>query len=168
MRKRRSRTRRLRKGPLFTAMAIPVLFALLGGALVGGSGVAWFAELVKPWFLVPLWAFYLVGLVYYVGGATILYRVRVHVADRRGRAVALTLTIGVLFCNELWNYLFFGLQSPLAGFLGIVVFLVPLTALLIMLRLRERFSAKLVVAYYAWVLYDLAWTYQLWRLNGDA
>ena len=149
-------------------MAIPVLFALLGGALVGGSGVAWFAELVKPWFLVPLWAFYPVGVAYYVGGATILYRVRVHVADRRARAVSLTLTIGVLFCNELWNYLFFGLQSPLAGFLGIVVFLVPLTALLIMLRLRERFSAKLVVAYYAWVLYDLAWTYQLWRLNGDA
>ena len=164
--KRRSRTRRLRKGPLFVAVAIPVLFALLGGALVGGSGVAWFAELVKPRFLVPLWVFYLVGLVYYVGGATILYRVRVHVADRRGRVVSLALTVGVLFCNELWNYLFFGLRSPLAGFLGIVVFLVPLMALLVALRLYERFSARLVAAYYAWVLYDLAWTYQLWRLNG--
>ena len=165
---RRSRTRRVRKGALFAAAAIPMLFALLGGALVGSSGVAWFAELVKPWFLVPLWAFYLVGLVYYVGGAIILYRVLLYVADRRGRVVSLTLTIGVLFCNELWNYLFFGLRSPLAGFLGIVLFLVPLTALLIMLRLHERFSAKLVVAYYAWVLYDLAWTYQLWRLNHDA
>ena len=120
MRKRRSPTRRLKKGPLLTAVAIPVLFALVGGALVGGSGVAWFAELVKPWFLVPLWAFYLVRLVYYVGGATILYRVSVHVADRRGRAVSLALIIGVLFRNELWNYLFFGLRSPLAGFLGIV------------------------------------------------
>jgi tryptophan-rich sensory protein len=107
-------------------------------------------------------------IVYYVGGAIILYRVLLYVADRRGRVVSLTLTISVLFCNELWNYLFFGLRSPLAGFLGIVLFLVPLTALLIMLRLHERFSAKLVVAYYAWVLYDLAWTYQLWRLNHDA
>jgi hypothetical protein len=25
----------------------------------------------------------------------------------------------------------------------------------------------LVTAYYLWVLYDLAWTYHLWRLNGD-
>ena len=58
MRKRRSPTRRLKKGPLLTAVAIPVLFALVGGALVGGSGVAWFAELVKPWFLVPLREFY--------------------------------------------------------------------------------------------------------------
>jgi hypothetical protein len=84
----------LRKGPLFVAAAISLVFALLGGVLAGGSGVDWFA-----------------------------------------------------------------------GFLGIVVFLVPLTALLLVLRRYERFSATLVAGYYVWVLYDLAWTYQLWRLN---
>jgi hypothetical protein len=45
-------------------------------------------------------------------------------------------------------------------------FLVPLTALLLALRRYEGFSARLVAAYYVWVLYDLAWAYQLWRLNG--
>ena len=157
--------RPLRKGPLFVTVAIPVLFALFGGVLAGVSGVAWFAGLDKPWFLVPLWAFYLVGLVYYVGGATILYRVLVYVDDRRGKTVSLALTVSVMLLNELWNYLFFGLRSPLAGFLGIVAFLVPLTALLLALRRYERFSATLVAGYYVWVLYDLAWTYQLWRLN---
>jgi tryptophan-rich sensory protein len=155
----------LRKGPLFVAVAIPALFALLGGVLAGGSGVAWFAELTRPWFLVPLWMFYLVGLVYYVGGAVVLYRVLVHVDDRGGGLISLALIICVMLLNELWNYLFFGLRSPLAGFLGIVVFLVPLTALLLALRRYERFSAALVAVYYLWVLYDLAWTYQLWRLN---
>jgi tryptophan-rich sensory protein len=29
-------------------------------------------------------------------------------------------------------------------------------------------SAKLLVPYYLWVLYDLAWTFELWRLNGGA
>jgi hypothetical protein len=67
--------RRLRRGPLATAVAIPVSFALLGAALVGGSGLGWYAGLAKPWFLVPLWAFYLVGLVYYVLGGVVLYRV---------------------------------------------------------------------------------------------
>jgi tryptophan-rich sensory protein len=131
---------RLRKGPLFVAVAIPVLFALFGGALAGGSGVAWFTELAKPWFLVPLWAFYFVGLVYYVGGATILYRVLVRVNDRRGALISLALIICMMLLNELWNYLFFGLRSTLAGFLGIVVFLAPLTALLLALRRYERFS----------------------------
>jgi tryptophan-rich sensory protein len=72
----------------------------------------------------------------------------------------------VLFLNELWNYVFFGLESTLAGFLIIVVFLVPVTALVVALRKYERFSARLVAVYWIWVLYDLAWTSALWRLNS--
>lgn len=159
--------RQLRKGPLFAAVAIPVLFALFGGALIGGNGVGWFAKLDKPRFLVPLWTFYLVGLGYYAGCAAVLYRILVYVNDRRGETVSLALIIIVMLLNELWNYLFFGLRSTLAGFLGIVAFLMPLTALLLVLRRHEWLSARLVTAYYLWVLYDLAWTYQLWRLNGD-
>jgi benzodiazapine receptor len=160
--------RRLRKGPLAAAVAIPVSFALLGAALVDGSGLGWYAGLTKPWFLVPLWAFYLVGLVYYVLGAVVLYRVLVHTDDPRGRAVSFALAVCVLLLNELWNYGFFGMRSTLAGFLGMVVFLVALTVLIVALRTHERFSAGLLVPYYLWVLYDLAWTYELWRLNGAA
>jgi translocator protein len=73
--------------------------------------------------------------------------------------------VGVLLLNELWNYGFFGLRSTLAGFLGMVVFLALLTALTAALLRYERFSAGLLVPCYLWVLYDLAWTYQLWKLN---
>jgi tryptophan-rich sensory protein len=46
------------------------------------------------------------------------------------------------------------------------VFVALLTALVAVLLRYERFSAVLVVPYYLWVLlYDLAWTYELWRLN---
>ena len=69
------------------------------------------------------------------------------------------LTIIVLFLNELLNYAFFGLESTLLGFLGIAVFLVPLTALAVALRNYERLSATLVAVYWIWVLYDLAWTF---------
>ena len=85
-----------------------------------------------------------------------------------GRVIALILTISVLFLNELWNYGFFGLENTLAGFLGIIVFLFPLTALVVALYRYERFLARLVAAYWLWVLYDLAWTCELWRLNGAA
>ena len=123
----------------------------------------------KPWILVPQWVFYIVGAVYYVLFATVLYRILVYVDDRRGKAAAPTLTICVLFRNELWkNYGLFGLQSTLVGFLSIAVFLAPLTALLLALRKHERFSTGLVAAYWVRVLHDLAWTFALWRLNGDA
>lgn len=157
--------RRPRRGPLVAAIAIPVLFAVFGTALIGGSLGGWYGALDKPWFLVPLWVFYIVGVAYYVLFATVLYRILVYVEDRRGRRTALALTIGVLLLNELWNYAFFGLESTLAGFLGVVVFLVPLTALVSTLRKHERFSALLVAAYWVWVLYDVLWTYALWRLN---
>lgn len=147
--------RRFKKGPLGAAIAIPVLLAVLGGALVGDYGLGWYADLVKPWFLVPLWVFYIVGLIYYLLGAVVLYRILAHVAERRGKVISLTLTIGVLVGNELWNYGFFGLRSTLAGFVGMVVFLVLLTALIVALGKYERFSAGLVVPYYLWVLYDL-------------
>jgi tryptophan-rich sensory protein len=49
-----------------------------------------------------------------------------------------------------------------------VVFLALLTSLIAVLLRYERFSAGLLVPYYVWVLYDLAWTYELWRLNGAA
>jgi tryptophan-rich sensory protein len=159
--------RSLRIRALLVSVTTCVLFALFGAALVGGSLGTWYGALDKPWFLVPLWVFYIVGAVYYVLFATVLYRILVYVEDRGEKAASLALTICVLFLNELWNYGFFGLQSTLVGFLGIAVFLAPLTALLLALRKHERFSAGLVAAYWVWVLYDLAWTFALWRLNGD-
>ena len=158
--------RSLRIAPLLVAIAICVLFALFGNSLVGESLGNWYGALDKPWFLVPLWAFYIVGAVYYVLFATVLYRILVHVDSRRGRATSLALTISVLFLNELWNYGFFGLESTLVGFLGTAVFLIPVTALLLTLRTYERLSAGLVAIYWIWVLYDLAWTFALWRLNS--
>jgi translocator protein len=106
----------LRKRPLVTATAMPVLFAIFGTALVRGSGHDWYAELAKPWFLVPLWTFYLVGILYYVLVAIVLYRVLVRVDDPGGKAVCFALSLSVLLLNELWNYGFFGLRSTLAGF----------------------------------------------------
>jgi translocator protein len=160
--------RGLRKGPLLVAVALPVLFAVFGTALVGGSGLDWYAGLAKPQILVPLRVFYLVGFFYYALAAVVLYRVLTRIDDPRGRALSFGLTVGVLLLNELWNYGFFGLRSTLVGFLGIAVFLAPLTALVVALRTYERVSAWLLVPYYVWVLYDLAWTYELWMLNGAA
>jgi benzodiazapine receptor len=157
--------RGLRKGPLVAAVALPVLFAVFGTALVGGSGLEWFAGLAKPRFLVPLRVFYLVGALYYVLAAVVLYRALARIDDSRGRAMSFGLTVGALLLNELWNYGFFGLRSTLAWFLGIVMFLALLTALIAALLRYEKFSAGLLVPYYVWVLYDLAWTYQLWKLN---
>ena len=73
-----------RIAPLF-AIAVCALFALFGAALIGESLGDWYGRLDKPWFLVPLWAFGIVGAVYYLLFATVLYRILVHVGDPRGK-----------------------------------------------------------------------------------
>ena len=108
--------RSLRIDPLLVAVAVCVLFALFGTALIGEPLGNWYGALDKPWFLIPLWAFGIVGAIYYVLFATVLYRILVHVDDRRGRVTSLALTVTVLFLNELWNFGFFGLESTLVGF----------------------------------------------------
>ncbi len=157
--------RGMKRGPLLAAVALPVLFAVFGTALVGGSGLEWYEGLDKPRFLVPLRVFYLVGALYYALFAIVVYRVLARVEDARGTAISLGLAVSVMLLNELWNYGFFGLRSTLAGFLGVLVFLALLTALVAVLKRHERYSAVLLVPYYLWVLYDAAWTFQLWRLN---
>ena len=92
-----------------------VLFALFGAALVGGSLGTRYGALDKPWFLVPLWVFYIVRAVHYVLFATVLYRILVYVEDRRGKAASLALTICVLFLNELWNYGFSACKARSSG-----------------------------------------------------
>jgi len=45
--------RSLRVGPLLVAVAVCVLFALFGTALIGESLGNWYGALDKPWFLRP-------------------------------------------------------------------------------------------------------------------
>jgi len=52
------------------------------------------------------------------------------------------------------------------GFLGVLAFLAPLLILQMILLLVESISAFLMFTYVLWViLYDIPWSYTLWKLN---
>ena len=146
---------------LLIVLGICIVIAVLGNAFVG-EGLKWFKGLAKPKLLVPIGVFYIVGPVVYVIDAIILYRALGVIQE--GKVLIFVLIIIVMIANELWNYLFLGLRSTFAGFVGIIVFLLPLTVLQVALFRFDPFSAWLLLAYYAWVLYDLVWTFALWQL----
>jgi FtsH-binding integral membrane protein len=58
----------------------------------------------------------------------------------------------------------FGRRSLRWGFLGAVVFFIPLVALEVAV-LEDAISALALAVYVLWVAYDLIWLYQMWRLN---
>ncbi|HEX9833521.1 MAG TPA: hypothetical protein VGA66_10635, partial [Mycobacterium sp.] len=57
-------------------------------------------------------------------------------------------------------------RSPRDAFLGIIAFLIPLSLLQASVS-GDRPSRCALAPYTVWVVvYDLPWTYQLWRLNA--
>ncbi|MCP3028517.1 tryptophan-rich sensory protein [Halobacillus sp. A5] len=140
-------------------------FAVLGNAFVGNSIIEWYMELEKPWYLVPLWAFIVVGILYYIMAGTIVYRQLVNFTESKRRKTAFLLTIGMLAGNEVWNYLFFGLKSTFLGFISLIPFLMLVAGLAYTLKKVDLFSFVILIPYLFWLGYDLIWTYGLHMEN---
>ena len=143
-----------------------ISFATAGSLLVGNSLKNWYPTLKKPRFQIPIIWFALVGLVVYILDAAIFYRLIAFLQNPQGKVISITALLVVMAFNECWNIAFFRLQNTLVGFLGIIAFLAPLIILQVALFQYDSFSATLLLPYCLWViLYDLPWTYRLWKLN---
>ena len=146
-------------GRLLVTLGLVLAAALLGNLFISREDQQWFRSLRWPRLMVPYPALIAAGAVYYLLLGVVLYR-----ALARHDTVAVVLALVVLGLNEAWNLLWFGRRSLRWGFLGAVVFLVPLLALEVAV-LEDAISALLWAVYVLWVAYDLIWLYQLWRLN---
>ena len=151
---------------LLFAVTLSLTMAIAGGLLTGNQLTQWFATLHKPRLQLPLWGFVCVGLFGYLVDSVIAYRLLTVVPEQSARIIALTALIVVMLYNELWNIVLFRWHNTLAGFLGVLVFLIPLAFLQVTLVLVDTVSAWLVLVYLVWVIgYDIPWAYRLWRLN---
>ena len=145
---------------MLQATACTGVAAVAGNAFVGKAAMAWFRGLTAPRWQLPLPAFLIVGALYYGVIGYVLAR-SIERRDASSTAWSLTVLIG----NEAWNGAFFGRRSARAGFVGLCAFIVPLVALQRSVAGDPR-SRWTLAPYTAYVLvYDLPWTYRLWRLN---
>lgn len=153
--------------PLAMALGACVLFIVVG-TLTGGDQAAleWYAELERPGFLPPTLLVLLMSALYYVIMGTILYRAQVHVRPGEGRRLATLLTLVVMGVNALWNAIFLNFQVVVAGWVGMAAFVLLLLSLWFVLLRRDRTSFWILTPYVLWSLYDLAWSWELWRLNS--
>lgn len=142
------------------AVGPPVFAGVVGNALVGRDACRWFGSLQPPAIQIPLPAFVSVGGIYYLLMPVVLERARI-----TGDCVLRNRLYFVLAGNELWNGALFGLRSPRAGFISMLVFAAPVLSMQRRAAL-DPWATRAAGAYTAWVpLYDLPWSYQLCRLN---
>lgn len=147
----------------YPRLAAAILFCLIIGSL--GSLVtttgpnSWYASLQKPFFTPPGWVFAPVWITLFI-----LMGIAVYLVWQRGtgnKDVQIALGIfGVQFVlNVLWSFLFFGLQSPLYGFIDIVILWI-----LIVLTIRAFYHVKKSAAYV--LIPYIGWVTLATLLNG--
>ena len=146
---------------------IPVIVAsLLGQWATYPNLVSWYAGLIKPSFNPPNWIFAPVWTALYLLMAYAVWRI-LKVADRDNeRRNALALFFLQLAFNAGWSWLFFGLNSPLAGLLNIVPQFLLILATIVRFRRLDLVAALCLVPLAVWVAFASVLNFEIWRLNG--
>lgn len=150
---------------LLLSIGICIFFAAVGGLLTGDALETWYPSLRQPSFALPMWGWYIVGIIYYVIVVVVLFRI-LNRTSQKGRRTLLMLTIAMIAGNEFWNYLLFGLKSPFIAFIGLIPFSIIVLWLYIKLRKFQPNTSWILLPYLIWLIYDFVWMYNLWKLNA--
>ncbi len=138
-----------------------LLFSIIICEIIGASGSiftipnipTWYAQLVKPFFSPPNWLFALVWTTLFFLMGVALYLVLENNNKKliKQKNIAIIIFSIQFFFNVLWSYLFFGLRSPLLGFVGIIILWISIIATIISFYKISKKSAYLLVPYLLWV-----------------
>jgi tryptophan-rich sensory protein len=153
---------------ILTALAVCFVGALLEG-LCAGSGVKkYLGELKWPSFSPPLWAWYIIGVVYYVVVFVCVYRALQHPATLPFRNPALTLLLLIVALNAFWNVLFFRAKDLRATFVFSLCYSVIVMACWYCLSRLDDLAAVVLGFYAIYLVYANVWAYRLWRKRQSA
>jgi tryptophan-rich sensory protein len=146
------------------ALAVPLAVGVLSGLATARGVSEWYPGLAKPAFTPPDWLFGPAWTVLYLLmglAAWLVWRRR----DEARVGVPLLLFTAQLLLNGLWSVLFFGLRSPGAAAVEILVLWV---AIGVTIRAFHRVSvpaAVLLAPYWAWVTFAAILNLTIWMMN---
>jgi translocator protein len=139
--------------------------ATIGALATGPATPTWYAGLRKPVFAPPNWLFGPAWAVLYI-----LMAVAAFLVWREGFAskvvkLALAAYLVQLVLNAIWSVLFFGLRSPLAGLVGIIVLLGAIAVTIVLFLRVSVLAGVLMLPYIGWVSFATALNAAILKLN---
>jgi benzodiazapine receptor len=150
---------------LIGSVVICLLAGVIGSFFTTPNIATWYASLNKPWFTPPSWVFGPVWTTLFILMGISLFLVLREGWERKDVQIG-TAIFGVqLLLNVLWSYLFFGLQSPLYGLIGIAALWIAILVNIIWFFRISRPAAILLVPYIIWVSIASALNYGIYVLN---
>ena len=137
----------------------------LGGLVTTPRIPTWYADLAKPAWTPPDRVFGPVWTALYLTMAFSAWLVW-RQAGFAGARLPLALFAIQLVLNSLWSVLFFGLQSPGAAAVEIILLWAAILATLLAFWKRSNLAGALLVPYLAWVSFAALLNVAIWRMNA--
>jgi benzodiazapine receptor len=142
------------------------LAGVFGFIFTSSSVLTWYPTLVKPSFTPPGWIISTVWIsLFALMGISLFLVWREGIISMEWK-MALVIFFSQLLVNVLWSWAFFGKESPLAGFVVIVVLWLLIMQNIIRFWPISRFAALLLVPYILWVSFAAFLNYTILRLNS--
>jgi benzodiazapine receptor len=141
------------------------LAGALGAVFTRSAIPSWYAALKKPWFTPPNWLFGPAWVALYLLMAIAAWQVWQKGLPHPGVRAALAAFVGQLLLNALWSPVFFGLRSPLAGAVVIVLLWLAILLTIALFWKVSRPAALLLLPYLIWVGYASALNISIYLLN---
>jgi tryptophan-rich sensory protein len=129
------------------------------------DGKKWFENLRQPKYSFSFSFWYVIGGLYYVICGIIAYR-QFHSSTDMFTLPIILLTL-IMIINGLTNFILFKFRSLKMFYLVLYPFIALFSGLIIALFQTDKISAGLAAIYLAWLVYDLYYFLNLWRLNDD-
>ncbi len=150
---------------LLSSIVICQAAGVIGSLFTTPSIPTWYASIEKPSFTPPNGVFGPVWITLFLLMGIALFLVwREGLGDRRVRGAFIIFMVQLIL-NVLWSVAFFGMRSPLAGLVVIIVLWAAILLTVINFFGISRVAGALLVPYIAWVSYAAVLNGALYILN---
>jgi translocator protein len=150
---------------LVISLVIPLTAGFVGSIFTTPNIGTWYRDLVKPALTAPNAVFGPVWTTLYVLMGIALFLVWRRGFTTSGVASAMAVFAVQMALNILWSLAFFGMRSPLAGVVVIILLWLAILATILRFRAISAVAAVLLAPYILWVSFATYLNVSIWRLN---
>ena len=151
---------------LLVSVIVCQLAGLIGSIFTASSVKTWYAAINRPSFTPPNWLFGPVWLFLFLLMGISLFLVWSHPsAAPKDRKRAFIIFGAQLALNAFWSYAFFGLKSPLFGFIVIVILWITILMTIIRFLKISELAGWLLIPYILWVSFASVLNFVILLLN---
>jgi len=150
---------------LFKTIVLCLVSIALEAVSATKDGKNWFENLRQPRYSFPFSFWYLVGGLYYIICGVIAYR-QFHSADSLLTMPIVFLSL-IMVVNGLTNFILFKFRSLKMFYWVLYLFIALFLGLMAVLFEVDSVSFLLAAVYVIWLVYDVYYFLNLWRLNRN-